>query len=154
MSKWFFINILVLLFAVWKISTSYFGIHILFGGLGLLFILYNWTRHAVFSTIRSNISRQRKIKYAQFSKRVLPFHKWTGSIALVLISFHGFFVIQAYGIPFTNWKIVSGLFASFILVGVVLFGWLRWYHTTLRRRYIHLTLAFCLFGLVLLHLVL
>lgn len=154
MSFWFFINFCVLLFAIWKISTGYIGIHIVFGGLGLLFVLYNWTRHAVFSTIRSNISRQRKIKYAQFSKRVLPIHKWTGSTALILIIIHAGLVIHRFGFQLENWKMISGVLAGSTLVAVVLFGWLRWYHTTLRRRYIHLTLAFCLFGLVLMHLVL
>lgn len=154
MSIWFLINGVVLVFALWKISTGYIGVHIIFGGLGLVFVLYNWTRHAVFSTIRSNISRKRKIKYANLSKRVLPLHKWTGSTALLLIILHGIFVVQRFSLDFTNWKILSGFIASCMLAGVVFFGWLRWYRTTVKRRYIHLTLAYCLFALVLLHLVL
>lgn len=154
MSKWFLINAFVLMYALWNVFTGYIGIHIIFGGLGLLFVLYNWTRHAVFSTIRSNISRTRKIKYAKLSKRVLPYHKWTGSTALLLIMIHGGLVLHRFGLPLTNLKLISGLLASCMLAAVVFFGWLRWYRTTLKRRYIHLTLAYCLFGLVLLHLVL
>ena len=153
MSIWFFVNLFVLVFAIWKISTGYIGVHIIFGGLGLLFVLFNWTRHAVFSTIRSNIRRERKIKYANLSKRVLPFHKWTGSTALALIVVHALFVWKI-GFDLSSWKALSGIAAGVMLFLVVLFGWLRWYRTTVLRRYIHLTLAFCLFALILIHLVL
>lgn len=152
MSIWFFINLAVVLFTVWKVSTGYLSLPIVFGVLGLLFVLYNWTRHAVFSTIRSNITRQRKIKYAQFSKKVLPLHKYTGSLALLLIMIHGVLVLRSFGFSLENWKILSGLVAGTTLTAVVFFGWLRWYRTTVKRRYIHLILAFCLFGFVLLHL--
>lgn len=153
-SIWFFVNAFVLLFALWKIFSSYIGIHIIFGGLGLLFVLYNWTRHAVFSTIRSDISRKRKIKYANLSKFVLPFHKWTGSTALLLILIHGTLVLQHFDLQWTNWKVITGMIAGIVLICVVGFGWLRWYRTTVKRRYIHLILGYCLFALVLLHLVL
>lgn len=152
-SIWFFVNASVLLFALWKICSNYIGVHIVFGALGLLFVLYNWTRHAVFSTIRSNISRKRKIKYANLSKFVLPIHKWTGSTALVLIIIHGTLVLQRFGFNWSNGKVVSGLVAGSILIAVVSFGWLRWYRTTVNRRYIHLILAYCLFVLIVVHLV-
>lgn len=147
-------NAFVLLFAFWKVFSNYISVHILFGALGLLFFLYNWTRHAVFSTIRSNISRTRKIKYANLSKLVLPFHKWTGSTAFVFIIIHGVLGLQRFGLQLSNWKVVSGLVAGLVLVSVVGFGWLRWYRTTVKRRYIHLILGYCLFILVVLHLVL
>lgn len=153
MSKWFFINSVVLVFALWKITTGSLGLHILFGGLGLLLILYNWTRHAVFSTIRSNISRQQKIKYAQLSKKVLPFHKWTGSTALFFILIHGGLITNWFGLHVTNIKMLSGLIAAITLASVVIAGWFRFFKTTYRKRIIHLTLAFCLFGFVLLHLI-
>ena len=152
-SIWFFINAFVLIFALWKVLSSYLGVHIVFGALGLLFVLYNWTRHAVFSTIRSNISRRRKIKFANLSKFVLPFHKWTGSTALILIIIHGTLVFQRFSFEWSNWKIISGLVAGSILVAVVGFGWLRWYRTTVNRRYIHLILGYCLFVLIVVHLV-
>lgn len=154
MSIWFFINLAVLLLAIWKVSTGYFSLHIFFGALGLCFVLYNWTRHAVFSTIRSDISRQRKIKYATLSKKVLSLHKYTGSLALLLIIIHAGLVYHYFGLNLSSWKVLSGLVAGITLVAVVLFGWLRWYRTTVKRRYIHLILAFCLFGFVLLHLAL
>lgn len=76
MNRWFFINLAVLVYALTKIIMTYSGVHMVLGGLGLCLILYNWTRHAVFSTIRSkNISRKRKITYANLSKKVLPIHK-------------------------------------------------------------------------------
>ncbi|MBO1001608.1 hypothetical protein [Pseudogracilibacillus auburnensis] len=153
MSKWFFINLAVFIFALWKMSTDHLGVHILFGGFGLLFVLYNWTRHAVFSTIRSNISRKRKIKYAKLSKKVLPIHKWTGTTALILILFHIFFVIHYFGFQVTNVKMVSGLLAVITLSLVVITGWMRFIKTTYKRRMIHLTLGFCLFTFVLLHLI-
>lgn len=154
MSKWFFINGAVLIYAIIKISMTYSGIHMLFGGIGLCLILYNWTRHAVFSTIRSNISRQRKIAYANLSKKALPIHKWTGTSALILILLHAFFVIKRYGIQLTYLKMTVGLAAGLTLLITVLFGWLRWQRTTVARRYIHWTLAFILFFATLLHLLL
>src|SRR5690625_7817808 len=83
MNKWFYFNLLLILFVLYKVI---FGSHLLvsfIGGLGLLFVLFNWTRHAMFSTIRSDIPRIKKIKYAKLSKRVLPIHKWTGMSAFI-----------------------------------------------------------------------
>lgn len=155
LSIWFFINFFVLLFAFWKISLQDLRLTILFGGLGLLFIFYNWTRHAVFSTIRSKrVSRVRKIKYAQLSKRLLPLHKWTGTTALILIIIHFSFVISRYGYSFQNTKMLSGTFAIIILILMVTSGWIRFFKTTYFIRILHLTLGFCLFISVVIHLVL
>src|SRR5699024_9319028 len=85
MNKWFYFNLLLILFVLYKVI---FGSHLLvsfIGGLGLLFVLFNWTRHAMFSTIRSDIPRIKKIKYAKLSKRVLPIHKWTGMSAFIIL---------------------------------------------------------------------
>ncbi len=154
MSKWFFINLCLLLFAIWKISTGHLSIHIVFGALGLFFFLYNWTRHAVFSTIRSNISRKRKIKYATLSKKVLPLHKYTGSAALIFIIIHATLVISLFGFQLTNVKLLSGLLAGTTLLLLVIAGWIRWWRTTYTIRIIHLSLGFILFALVLLHIIL
>lgn len=154
MSIWFLINLIVILFAFWKISTGYVGLPVIFGGLGLMFVLYNWTRHAVFSTIRSNISRTRKIKYATISKKLLPLHKYTGTTALILLVVHAILIIRAYGFSFFNLKMLSGLVTIIVLTLVVITGWLRYIRTTYRRRMVHLILGFCLFGLLLLHVIL
>src|SRR5699024_12377381 len=101
----------------------------------LTLILYNWTRHAVFSTIRSpNVSRRRKISLATLSKRVLPFHKWTGSLALVIALIHIVFVLQSYGLQMKQFKQVSGLLSVSTLVFLVLFRWLRCYMPPVRTR--------------------
>ena len=154
MSIWFFINIIVFIFAIWKITTGYINLPIIFGGLGFILVLYNWTRHAVFSTIRSNISRERKVKLAQFSKKVLPYHKWTGSLALVLILTHFIFITHYYEFTIHSAKMLSGLFAFMILILMVSSGWLRFFKTTYAIRLLHLTLGFCLFISVIIHLIL
>ncbi len=154
MSKWFFINLAFLLLALWKIFSGYIGIHIIFGALGLFFFLYNWTRHAVFSTIRSNISRNRKIKYARLSKKVLPVHKFTGTLALIFVIFHAGFVVSFFGLQLQNPKLLTGLLAGITMVLLVTSGWIRWLKTTYLIRIIHLTLGFTLFALALLHIIL
>jgi hypothetical protein len=151
MSKWFFLNGVVLVFALYHIVVGYNGFHMVLGGLGVLFILYNWTRHAMFATIRSNISRERKIKFARISKKALPFHKWTGTSALIIVLFHAMLVYKRYGFHLNFPKMTSGLLASGILTCVVLTGWQRWYRTTVNRRFVHWTLGFILFGCVVLH---
>src|SRR5699024_10860469 len=152
-SIWFFVNASVLLFALWKICYNYIGVQIVFGALGLLFVLYNCTSHAVFFMIRSNISKNRKNKYTNLLKFVLHINKLTRSITHVLIIIHGTLVLQRFGFNWSNGKVVSGLVAGSILIAVVSFGWLRWYRTTVNRRYIHLILAYCLFVLIVVHLV-
>src|SRR5699024_8088660 len=142
MSKWFFINTMIFILVIWKVTSGQVTSHRIIGGLGMLFILYNWTRHAVFSTIRSNISRERKIKFAQLSKKALPFHKWTGTSALILILLHLGLVLGYFPLQIHNPKIVTGIIALFILINLVLFGWLRHIRTTVKRRYIHWTLAY------------
>lgn len=154
MSKWFYINPMILLFVLWKVSNGPLLLHSLFGGLGMIFILYNWTRQAFFATIRSDINRERKIKFATISKKAQPFHKWTGSVALLLVLFHVTYISNYFPIQITNLKIVSGLFAIFALMGVVFFGWLRHYRTTLVRRYIHWTFAYLVVIFAVIHIML
>lgn len=152
MNRWFYFNFTVLLFAIWKISTSHMQLHILFGALGLFTILFNWTRHAVFSTIREAPERTTKIKYAQFSKRILPFHKWIGTSALIFIFIHASIIFYNYNFQFTNKKMTSGFFALIILSSIVIVGWFRWYKTTVLRRYVHLTLGYTIFFFIIIHL--
>lgn len=152
MSKWFLINFIIFIFAMWKISRGMLMPHTIFGGIGMLFILYNWMRHAVFTTIRSNISRKQKIKFATISKKLLPFHKWTGSAALVIILLHVLFVFRYFPFQINNFKMVSGLFAFIALVGVVTFGWIRHVRTTVVTRYIHWTFAYAVIILAVIHL--
>jgi len=154
MNKWFFINIAVIVFALWKISTGHIAIHIVFGALGLFFFLYNWTRHAVFSTIRSNISRQRKIKYANLSKKVLPIHKYTGTATLIFMIIHATLVLSRFHLTVNNLKLMSGLAAGLILTALVVSGWIRFFKTTYPIRIIHLSLGFTMFFLILLHIIL
>lgn len=153
MSIWFFINVLIFIFVLWKVMDN-IVIHTLVGLIGVILILYNWTRHAVFSTIRSKISRKRKIKFAQLSKKLLPIHKWTGTTALVVIIIHASIVLYYFGISSINIKMFTGMLAILALIGVVTFGWLRHMRTTVARRYIHWSLAYTLIFLVILHVIL
>src|SRR5699024_11743049 len=70
--------------------------------------------------ICSNISRKRKIKYAQLSKKVLPIHKYTGSSALVVLIVHASYVLYYFGWQSMNPKMLSGLLAIVVLSFVVL----------------------------------
>lgn len=152
MNKWFVINFIIFIFILWKVGTGSLMLHTIVGGLGILFILYNWMRHAVFTAIRSNMSRQRKIKLATISKKLLPLHKWTGSTALVLISLHLLFVSRYFPLQIMNIKVFSGLLAFLALIGVVTFGWMRHLRTTVARRYIHWTFAYAVIILAVVHL--
>ena len=154
MNKWFYFNFILMMFAIWKIATSSLLPHIIFGGIGLFLILFNWTRHAVFSTLRSPIPRQKKIKYANLSKRILPFHKWIGTTALIMIVIHATLVISQFGLDLTNPKMVIGLLGGFFLVGIVLTGWMRLYKPTIRKRLFHLWLGLTIFFIMILHLAL
>lgn len=151
MSIWFIINFFILIFALWKISTGTLSIHILFGAFSFLIILYNFTRHAFFSTIRSNIRRATKIKFAKISKKVLPYHKWTGSFSFVLMIVHVSLIVYRFGFHASNVKMMTGLIAAIMFIGVALFGWLRWYRTTILTRYTHWILAFGLVFAALFH---
>lgn len=151
MNKWFYFNFLLFLFALYKVISGSHLLVSLVGGLGLLFILFNWTRHAMFSTIRADIPRDIKIKYATISKRILPIHKWTGMTAFIIIIFHGFLAINLYGFNLGVTKIFSGMFGFIILTGIVIFGWLRWFKASYIKRMIHLWLGLLLFFVMIVH---
>ncbi len=151
MSIWFFINGIVLLCLLLKIFFGPFLFYRIVGGLGMLFILYNWTRQAFYATIRSSISRRKKIRLANISKAVLPFHKWTGTTALLLIILHLYLVMRYFPFDIQNMKILTGLLAFISLILLVLFGWLRFIRTTVARRYIHWTLAYIVFFSTIIH---
>src|SRR5699024_2202629 len=114
MSFWLYINILLFLAVTMLLDYPYaqLPIHILFGLAGLFFVLFNWTRHAVFSTIRQSNDRKKKIRLAKLSKRIYPFHRWVGSTALLLIIVHAWLIISRYGFLATSWKMLSGMAAG------------------------------------------
>lgn len=157
MSKWFIINFLVLLYTTIKLIVHpiplTFKIPMIMGFLGLLFFLFNWTRHAVFSTIRETQERETKIKLAQMSKKVLPYHRWTGSAALLFILIHAAYVAEKYGgFSIFHIKMATGLAAGLCLFLMVVSGWVRLFHPTVRMRKIHLYLGMTLFFTIVLHL--
>ena len=154
MNKWFYFNFLLMAFASWKVATSSLLPHIIVGAIGLCLILFNWTRHAVFSTLRSPIERHKKIKYANLSKRILPFHKWIGTTALLLIIIHATLVISQFGLDLSNPKMLIGLIAGLILICIVLTGWMRLFRPSIRKRLAHLWLGLLIFFFVTLHLIL
>jgi len=154
MNKWFYFNILILAFAITKIFSKNVKWHLLLGLIGLLFILFNWTRHAVFSTIRATSNRRRKIKYANISKKVVHIHKWTGTTALIIAISHSLLVLRHFRFYISNFKILSGLLAGIILIFVVLAGWMRYYRPTVRKRYIHLFLGMLMIFLIAIHILL
>ncbi|WP_373894853.1 hypothetical protein ACUL41_16755 [Virgibacillus natechei] len=154
MNKWFYLNILILILAIHNVAgSSSFGLHILFGLLGLFFILFNWTRHAVFSTIRSSPDRSTKINLANLSKKIMPFHRWIGTTSLLIIILHASFVIFHYGFYWKNFKMVSGLLTGIILIGMVATGWMRLIKPSGRLRRFHLRLGMLLFFFIVLHMI-
>src|SRR5690625_548204 len=155
MNKWFYFNAMLLFIALWKLINKHFfgtfSIHLLFGMIGLLVILFNWTRHAVFSTIRQAKDRATKIKYANISKKVVNVHRWTGTSALLIIGCHAFLTIRHFGMWLPSMKMISGLCASAILLGVVTSGWLRRFWPSPLKRYVHLYLGFFMVFTILWH---
>lgn len=116
------------------------------------FFLFNWTRHAVFSTIRTSSNRPAKIRWVNLSKVIRPYHRWIGTSALVMIIIHAVLIIQRYGIYWTSTKMLSGLFALTTLIAVVLSGWYRLVKPSGWIRRLHLRLGLLLFVLIVLHL--
>lgn len=158
MSKWFYMNLVLLLIAIWQVvkpfSFPIFSLPILFGLIGFLLFLFNWTRNAVFSTIRNVPERKTKIKLANLSKKVMPYHRWIGTAALVFILLHAAFVLHWYSFSFQNMKMLAGLLAFVNLILMVLTGWRRLVKPTGRMRQIHLRLGISLFFIISLHLLL
>ena len=158
MSKWFYFNIILLILSVWQVVNHFsfpaLSIPILFGLIGFLLFLFNWTRNAVFSTIRNTPDRKMKIKFVNISKRVMPFHRWTGTLALVFIVLHAISILHLYGFSFHNSKMVAGLLALLNLILMVITGWWRLIKPTGKLRRTHLRLGIALFFLIAIHLLL
>lgn len=152
MNKWFFINVIILIYALWKVLSGSLSLHTILGLFGLICIIHNWMRHALFSTIRSNISRTKKIYFANISKKFGWLHKWFGTSALIIIIAHALVALHLFPFQWTNIKLLSGILAMIILFFVVIFGWLRFIKTTVKRRYIHWSLAYTLIIFVIIHL--
>lgn len=155
MNKWFYLNGIALAIIVWKIILypvfPDIPLHIILGLTGVLLFFMNWTRHAVFSTIRSSVDRKRKIKYANYAKKIIPYHRWIGTSALVFIIFHAYMVIGTYGFDLLHIKSLSGFITGMTLVGMVSSGWLRLVWPSKRKRMTHLYLGITLFFLILIH---
>lgn len=159
LSKWFIWNVLVLVFAAvkyaWHPHPMDVKVPMLIGFIGLLFYLFNWTRHAVFQTIRLVQERKTKIKIAQVSRKVVPFHHWIGTTALLFVIWHAVLAIRKYGgFSFLSLKMGSGLAAGAFLLMLVLSGWIRLFYSTVMMRKIHLYLGMVLFFLIVVHLLL
>ena len=157
MSIWFLLNGALLIWALWNVieslavHTTY--CHFLLGFTGFLFFIFNWTRNAVFATIRNTEDRQKKIRLAKFSKKIMPYHRWTGTLSIILIVLHGTAVLYLYNFDMTNMKILTGLLAALTMLALVLSGW---YSLLIRHdlmtRNLHRRLGLSLFILVALHL--
>lgn len=154
LSKWFFINFFVLLFAFWKILSGVVAIHIYIATIGLLCIFHNWTRHAVYATIRSDIPRKKKIKFAKLTKKVRKYHQLVGTSALVIIIVHACFALYYYRFFISHSKAASGMMALLLLACVVLTGYRRKWKKTRKRQTIHLMFGYAMFIFVVLHLLL
>ncbi|MFC3387223.1 hypothetical protein ACFOU0_01190 [Salinicoccus sesuvii] len=156
MSIWFLLNALLLLWAIWNVSlgiSSYSSyIHILLGFAGFLLFIFNWTRNAVFSTIRNAKTRHAKVRLARMSKQIRPYHRWVGSSALVMVVLHGLAIIHLYGFDLTNMKILTGFLASLNMMVLVLSGWYRLLiDPRIRIRKLHIRLGISMFILVAIH---
>lgn len=158
MSIWFLLNGALLIWALWNViesltvqSTYY---HISLGFIGFSFFIFNWTRNAVFATIRNADDRQTKIKLAKFSKKIMPYHRWTGTLSIIFILLHGISVLHLYNFDITNMKILTGLLAGSTMLLLVLSGW---YSLLIRHdlmtRNLHRWLGLSLFILTALHLI-
>lgn len=158
MSIWFLLNGALLIWALWNViesltvqSTYY---HILLGFIGFSFFIFNWTRNAVFATIRNADDRQTKIKLAKFSKKIMPSHRWTGTLSIIFILLHGISILHLYNFDITNMKILTGLLAGSTMLLLVLSGW---YSLLIRHdlmtRNLHRWLGLSLFILTALHLI-
>ncbi|MTW86699.1 hypothetical protein F3157_13660 [Virgibacillus dakarensis] len=100
------------------------------------------------------LERRTKVRLANLSKKIVPYHRWTGTIALLVIIVHAIFVTHRYGLHLHWSKMAVGLIAGFLLVGMVTTGWLRLFHPTVRKRKLHLYIGMTLFFLVFIHLLL
>ena len=158
MNKWFYVNFFILVLGLWNVFTHFsfpaLLLHISLGLLGLLLILFNWTRHAMYSTIRDSHDRKKKIRIAQLIKKDMPFHRWTGTAALIIILMHGSIAAAQFDFQWNNGKLLSGLFAAIILTAVVATGWMRRIRPTGRKRMAHLYLGLSLVFLIIIHLLL
>lgn len=156
MSIWFLLNGALLIWAIWNTAQSLavhsVYHHILPGFLGFALFIFNWTRNAVFATIRNIDDRERKIKLARFSKKVMPYHRWIGTLSIIIILLHGITVLYVYNFDFTNMKILTGMLASVNLLLLVLSGWYRLLirHDLMRRK-LHIRLGISMFILIILH---
>ncbi|WP_042148819.1 hypothetical protein [Paucisalibacillus sp. EB02] len=158
MSKWFLFNFILLIILLWTVISHFsfpnLQTHIWFGLAGALLFLYNWTRNAVFETIRNVPNRKTKVRLARLSKRVVTVHRWTGNIALAAILVHGSLVVYQYGFTIYNNKMLVGVLAFVALVFQITTGWLRLYKPTIKLRYFHLYTGMILFFLIFLHIIL
>lgn len=156
MNKWFYLNFLLLLLAGWKFFSNpqfpIIRVSVLFGFLGFILLLFNWTRHAFYSTIRLAKDRQKKIAYANVSKKARPFHRWTGTIALLIVSVHMVLVMNRMNFNFNGIKAWSGLLTLLVVLSLVVSGWLRLFWPSGPKRLIHLYLGISLFFLLIIHL--
>lgn len=152
MSLWFLLNLIVLIILLTKIVANDQLLHIIIGGIGYILFLFNWTRHAVFSTLRSNLDRRKKIKFANLSKKVYPFHRWIGTTALMMILLHAILVVQRYGFHLNHSKMLTGICALIILICLVITGWMRLFRPSFKKRIAHLWLGLTLFFVALSHL--
>jgi len=152
MGKWFYFNLLLLGMGLWQIiERGSIPLHIVFGALGMLLFLFNWTRHAIFSTIRNTENRMTKVKPANLSKKIVPYHRWIGTTSLILIIIHTILVINLFGFNWQHIKLLSGLLAGTVLIAMVISGWMRLIRSTARRRKIHIWLGISLFCFIALH---
>ncbi|MBP1969910.1 putative ferric reductase [Virgibacillus natechei] len=83
----------------------------------------------------------------------MPFHRWIGTAALLLIMMHAWLTINRYGFYWQNGKMISGLLTGIALIGMVVTGWMRLMKPSGKLRIIHLRLGMILFFLIVIHII-
>src|SRR5690625_6993488 len=98
MNYWFILNLLLLLYAfIDVIFMNSFDLYVpILGLFGLMFILFNWNIHAIFSKIRSLTNSTERIKLAKVARKIMPHHLFIVTIGFVFIFLNFLFIVYIF----------------------------------------------------------
>src|SRR5699024_8014378 len=121
----------------------------------LMFILFNWNIHAIFSNIRSLSIRTERFKLAKVARKIMQHHLLFGTISFVFIILNFLFIvfILVFAALFYYYKLIRVFMLIFLLLIVIISGYMRQAKATGTRRLVHLYASLTLYFLMLFHII-
>lgn len=151
--KWMVVNLIFLIGVfVWGMRGDEVSIIIIISKtlaqVALTLFWLNINMYFLFLIVRKNKKKDMKITLAKFARKIMKIHIPIAVMATTLIIVHGYIMLNKHTFLMTNYKMISGILASMVLLILLMSGIMRKLKSSGFRRRFHLSMVFIFFAII------